>query len=178
VRAALAAGRRRIIRQLLTESALLSAGGSLTGLVHGWGGLRVLLWVSLTSLPRLGERGAGLLMDREVIAFAVGLGLLTSLFYGIIPALHAVRTDIGNSLQSSGTRTTTGSRRSRMRSLLVIAEIAVAIVLLTGAALLLRTYLALRSVRPGFDGTNVIALDMSVDGPRFQKAAEVARLAH
>jgi putative ABC transport system permease protein len=178
IRAALAAGRGRIIRQLFTESVLLSAGGSLLGLVLGWVGLRALLSVSLATLPRLGERGANLVMDREVIAFALGLGILTSVFYGLIPALQAVRTDTGNSLQNGGTRTATGNHQRRMRSLLVVTEIAVAIVLLIGAALLIRTYQALRSVQPGFDGSNVIALDMSVDGPRFQKAADMARLAH
>lgn len=178
IRAALAAGRGRIIRQLLTESVLLTAGGSLLGLFLGWAGLRTLLRASLASFPRLGEHGANLMMDREVMAFALGLGVLTSAFYGLIPALQAVRADTSKSLRSGGTRTATGNHHRRMRSLLVVTEIAVAIVLLIGAALLVRTYRALRSVQPGFDGTNVIALDMAVDGPRFQKAAQMARLAH
>lgn len=177
IRVALAAGRGRIIRQLLTESVLLSAGGSILGLVLGWVGLRALLRVSLANFPRLGERGAHVVMDRSVIAFALGLGILTTVFCGLVPALQAVRSNMGRSLQSGGTRTATGNHQRRMRSVLVVTEIAVAIVLLTGAALLIRTYQALRSVQPGFDGTNVIALDMAVDGPRFQKAAQMARLA-
>jgi putative ABC transport system permease protein len=177
IRAALSAGRGRIIRQLLTESALLSVAGALLGLALGYVGLHVLLVINPGNIPRIGEHGSGIAIDRGLVAFALAVAALTTVLYGLIPAIHASHADLIIILKASGSRTGTGIRQTRTRSLLVVTEIALAIVLLVGSALLIRTYLALRSVKPGFDGHGVLALDMSLDGPRFQEAAEVARVA-
>jgi putative ABC transport system permease protein len=177
IRAALSAGRGRIIRQLLTESALLSMAGALVGLALGYVGLHLLLVINPGNIPRISEHRSGVAIDRGLIAFALSVAALTTVLYGLIPAIHASRADLNIMLKASGSRTGMGIRQTRARFLLVVTEIALAIVLLVGSALLIRTYIALRSVRPGFDGHNVLALDMSLDGPRFQKAAEVARVA-
>jgi putative ABC transport system permease protein len=176
IRAALSAGRGRIIRQLLTESALLSMAGALLGLALGYVGLHLLLALNPGNIPRIGEHGSGIAMDGYVLLFALAVAALTTFLYGLIPALHVTGTDLNSSLKTGGLRSGAGIRQTRARSLLVVTEIALAIVLLVGSALLIRTYIALHSVKPGFDGRNVIALDMSLDGPRFKKAAEVARV--
>jgi predicted permease len=177
IRAALSAGRSRIVRQLLTESALLSIAGSLLGLAFGYVGLHLLLTLNPGNIPRIGEHGSGIAMDGNLLAFALAIAALTTILCGLIPALHASRTDLSLALKSTGSRTGTDRGHTRSRSCLVVTEVALAIVLLVGSALLIRTFLALRSVKPGFDGHNVLALDMSMDGPRFKKSAELARMA-
>jgi putative ABC transport system permease protein len=176
IRAALSAGRGRIIRQLLTESALLSLAGAVAGLALGYFGLHLLLAINPGNIPRIGEHGSAVVLDRGLLAFALAVAALTTVLYGLIPAVHVARGGLNSTLTATGSRSGIGIRRQRVRSLLVVTEIALAIVLLVGSALLIRTYIALRSVKPGFDGHNVLALDMSLDGPRFQKAAEIARV--
>jgi putative ABC transport system permease protein len=177
IRAALSAGRGRIIRQLLTESALLSMAGALLGLALGYVGLHLLVEINPGNIPRIGDHGSSITMDPYVLLFGLVVAALTTLLYGLIPAFHTARIDLTSSLKTGGSRTGAGIHQTRARSLLVVAEIALAIVLLVGSALLIRTYIATHSVKPGFDGLNVIALDMSMDGPRFKKAAELARVA-
>lgn len=174
LRAAMAATRSRIIRQLLTESALLSMAGAVLGLALGYLGLHTLLNRVPISIPRIGERGAGLSLDGGLIAFAVAAAGLTVFVCGLVPVLQASRTEINEVLKRGGGRTATG--RTRARSILIVAEVALAVVLLAGSALMVRTYVATRAVEPGFDGQNVVALDMTLDHPRFQHAAEIARL--
>jgi predicted permease len=176
-RAALAAGRGRIVRQLLTESALLAVGGALLGLVLGYIGVHGLLAVQPGNIPRIGEHGSGVKVDWIMIGFTFGIAALITILYGLIPAIHASRSDLNLTLGRTSLRTGAGIRQTRSRSFLAAMEIALAIVLLVGSALLIKTYIALRSVKPGFDGHNVLALDMSLDGPRFQKATEIARVA-
>jgi putative ABC transport system permease protein len=176
IRAALGARRSRIILQLLTESVLLSLTGGILGLVLGYIGLRGLLAVSPGDIPRIGEGGAAVGIDWRVLAFTVGISFLTGILFGLFPAIGASRPDLNSTLKESSNRTGTGFHQSKARSLLVISEISLALVLLIGAALLIRTLIALRHVNPGFSAHNVLTLEMSLTGERFQKTTGVAQL--
>jgi putative ABC transport system permease protein len=176
IRSALGAGRARIIRQLLTESVLLSATGGILGLILGFIGVRALLAVSPAGLPRIGEDGAAVGLDWRVLVFTLAVSLVTGILFGLFPAISASRTDLNSSLKESSNRSGTGFRQSKARSVLVIAEVSLALVLLIGSALLIRTFIALRGVNPGFDAHNVLTLEMSLTGDRFQKTAGVAQL--
>ncbi len=176
IRAAIGAGRGRIIRQLLTESVLLSFVGGIAGLALGLIGIRALLAVNTANLPRLGEKGTLVGADWRVLTFTLLISVGTGILFGLIPALQSSRTDLSATLKESSGRTGTGFRQNKMRSVLVIAEVALALVLLVGSALLIRTSLALASVEPGFDPDNVLTMRMSLSGPRFLKADSVERL--
>jgi putative ABC transport system permease protein len=176
IRSALGAGRARIVRQLLTESVLLSATGGILGLILGFIGVRALLAVSPAGLPRIGEDGAAVGLDWRVLVFTLAVSLLTGILFGLFPAISASRSDLNSSLKESSNRSGTGFRQSKARSVLVIAEVSLALVLLIGSALLIRTFIALRGVNPGFDAHNVLTLEMSLTGDRFQKTAGVAQL--
>jgi putative ABC transport system permease protein len=170
IRAAIGAGRGRIIRQLLTESVLLSALGGACGLVLGVIGMRALLAVNTANLPRVGEDGAVVGLDWRVLLFTLGVSLGTGLLFGLIPALQGSRTDLGLTIKESGSRSGTGARHNVTRSILVVTEVALALVLLIGSALLIRTMVALRSVDPGYDTTGVLTMRMSLTDPRFLKS--------
>ncbi len=176
IRSALGAGRTRIIRQLLTESVLLSVTGGILGLGLGFIGVRALLAISPAGLPRIGEDGAAIGVDWRVLGFTLVVSLFTGILFGLFPALSASRTDLNSSLKESSNRSGTGFRQSKARSLLVVSEVSLALVLLVGSALLIRTFMALRGVHPGFDAHNIVTLEMSLTGDRFQKTAGVAQL--
>jgi putative ABC transport system permease protein len=176
IRSALGAGRARIIRQLLTESVLLAVAGGLLGLGLGFLGVRALLAISPAGLPRIGEDGAAIGVDWRVLGFTLSVSLLTGILFGLFPAFSASRTDLNSTLKESSSRSGTGFRQSKARSLLVVSEVSLALVLLVGSALLIRTFMALRAVNPGFDLHNIITLEMSLTGDRFQKTAGVAQL--
>ncbi len=178
IRAAMGAGRARIIRQLLTESIVLSLIGGILGLILGYAGVRALLAVSPAGLPRIGEHGAAVGVDWRVLAFTLGIALLTGILFGLFPAVGASRPDLNTTLKESSNRSGSGFRQSKARSLLVIIEVSLALVLLIGAALLIRTFIALRQVNPGFDPRNVLTLEMSLTGDQFKKTAGVALVAH
>jgi putative ABC transport system permease protein len=176
IRAAMGAGRGRIVLQLLTESVLLSVTGGVLGLVLGYVGLRGLLAVSPGDIPRIGEHGAAITIDWRVLAFTIGVSLFTGILFGLFPAIGACRPDLNSTLKESSNRAGTGFHQSKVRSLLVVSEISLAMVLLIGAALLIRTFLALHKVNPGFDPHNILTMEMSLTGDRFQKTAGVAEL--
>jgi putative ABC transport system permease protein len=176
IRAAVGAGRGRIIRQLLTESVLLSFAGAAIGALLGVVGIRALLSVNTANLPRVGLEGSLVVLDWRVLAFTVLIAVATGLLFGLIPALQTSRPDLSSTLKESAGRSGTGLRQNKARTLLVVSEIALAVVLLVGAALLIRTSLALGAVNPGFDGNNVLTMRMSLAGPRFAKSATVERL--
>ena len=161
---------------MLTESVLLSVTGGILGLVLGFIGVRALLAISPAGLPRIGEDGAAIGVDWRVLGFTLAVSLLTGIVFGLFPALSVSRTDLNSTLKESSNRSGTGFRQSKTRSLLVISEVSLALVLLVGAALLIRTFMALHSVNPGFDPHNVLTLEMSLTGDRFQKTAGVAQL--
>jgi putative ABC transport system permease protein len=176
IRAAVGAGRGRIIRQLLTESVTLSLAGGVVGLIVGSVGIRALLAVNPGNIPRIGPHAAYVGIDWRVLTFTVLISLLTGILFGLIPALQASRADLSLTLKESSGRSGTGFRQNKARSLLIISEMTLALILLVGAALLIRTFLAIRSVNPGFDSHNVLTLRMSINGPQFQKTAGVSRL--
>ena len=173
VRAALGAGRCRIVRQLLTEGLVLSAAGGVLGLGVGMLGIRLLLAVNPGNIPRIGPDGAAVGVDWRVLAFTVALSLATSMVFGMLPALRASRTDITQTLKESGSRTSGGFRQQRARALLVVCEVGLALVLLVGAALFIRTFVNLRAVDPGFDARGVLTMNMSLGGGRFDTSAAI-----
>ena len=176
IRAALGAGRGRIIRQLLTESVLLSLAGAVAGAVLGVVGIRALLSVNTANLPRVGREGSLVMVDWRVLAFTIFAAAVTGILFGLIPALQASRTDLNASLKESGGRSGTGLRQNKARTVLVVIEVALAVVLLVGSALLIRTSMALGAVKPGFDGENVLTMRMSINSPQFSKSAVVEQL--
>jgi len=176
IRAAIGAGRARIIRQLLTESVLLALAGGVLGLILGYAGVRALLAINPGNIPRIGDSGSAVSLDWTVLLFTFAISVLTGILFGLIPAMNASRTDLNATLKESGSRTGGSSHHHRIRSILVVTEMSLAIVLLVGAALLIRTFLALRTVDPGFDAHNVLVMEMSLTGPRFEKTAGVAEL--
>ncbi len=176
IRSALGASRRRIILQLLTESVLLAVTGGILGLILGYIGVRALLAISPAGLPRIGEDGSAIGIDWRVLAFTLGISVLTGILFGLFPAFSASRTDLNSSLKESSNRSGTGFRQGKARALLVISEVSLALVLLVGSALLIRTFIALHDVNPGFDSHNVLTMEMSLTGDRFEKTAGVAQL--
>jgi len=166
VRIALGAGRARIVRQLLTESVLLSSAGGLCGLaVGGW---------SFTLLRQLVPSGlatsAVLRMDWQVLGFTLGLSLLTGVLFGLAPAWQATRVDVNEALKQSGARA--GSSQRRLQGSLVIAEISLAMILLIGAGLLLQTFRALRQTDVGFRTENILTLQTRLPQARYQDHAQ------
>ena len=177
IRTAIGAQRGRILRQLLTESVLLAVIGGAAGLVIGAAGVRALLSLSPGNIPRIGEHGAAVTLDWRVLGFTLALALFTGILFGLFPALHAVRADFNSILKESGARSGAGLRQNKARSLLVIAEMALALVLLIGAGLLIRTFAALHSVNPGFDPHNVLTMDTSLAGGHFDRTSAITTLA-
>jgi putative ABC transport system permease protein len=176
IRSALGAGRGRIVRQLLTESVLLSMAGGTFGMALGVLGMRALLAVSPAGLPRIGENGSVISMDWRVLGFTLAVSLFTGILFGLFPAFSASRSGLNSTLKESGNRSGTGFRQGKARSLLVVSEISLALVLLIGAALLIRTFIALHEVGPGFDAHDVLTMEMSLNGQRYQNTAGVTQL--
>ncbi|HEY3837054.1 MAG TPA: ABC transporter permease [Bryobacteraceae bacterium] len=175
-RAALGAGRGQIIRQLLTESLALSFSGGLFGLAIGFSGMRLLLRLSPGDIPRIGENGSAVGLDYRVLLFTLGISLLTGIFFGLAPAISASRSNLITSMNENSSGSGTNLRHGKIRSLLVVSEVAIALVLVIGAALLIRTFLNLQNVNPGFTTDNVLSASMSISGRRFQKTEPVARI--
>ena len=176
IRVALGAGRARIIRQLLTESVLLALTGGILGLVLGLTGVRALLAASPGDIPRIGENGASVGLDWRVALFTMGISVLTGVLFGLMPALSASKPDLNSGMKESSKGSGASFRQSKARSLLVISEVSLALVLLVGASLLIRTFIALRAVDPGFNSHNVLTMEMALNGPRFEKTAGVAQV--
>jgi len=173
IRSALGASRSRIIRQLLNESLILSLIGGGLGLVVGTVGIRALLALNPGNIPRIGLDGMAITLDWRVLVFTLLASLITGTLFGLVPALHAARRDVNSALKEGGSRTG-GGRQNRTRSLMVIAEMALAMVLLVAAGLLIRTFTALRTVAPGVDAHNVLTMQTSLMGRRFNQTAAIA----
>jgi putative ABC transport system permease protein len=176
IRAAIGGSRGRIIRQLLTESVVLSLAGGAIGLFVGWAGIRALLSINTAGLPRVGENGSLVGLDWTVVAFTLAVSLLTGLVFGLIPALQSSKSDLTSTLKESAGRSGTGFKQNKVRSVLVVVEVALALVLLIGSALLIRTAVALGRVDPGFDTHNVLTMQMSMKGPQFAKSEAVEQV--
>jgi putative ABC transport system permease protein len=176
IRAAVGAGRGRIVRQLLTESVVLSMAGGLLGLALGFVGIRAILSISSGNIPRIGSQPAEVSLDAGVVLFTLGLSFATGILFGLIPALQSSRADLSGTLKESVGRGGSSFRHNKIHSLLVVVEMALALVLLIGAGLLLRTFSALRAVDPGFNPHNVLTLRMLMSERRFEKTESVTRL--
>jgi len=164
LRAALGAGRWRIVRQLLAESLLLAGAGGVAGAMLAWWGTSALASLGPREIPRVDE----IRMDAPVLLFGLEASLLTGVLFGLLPALRASRVDLTAAIKDMG-KSTEGRSRHGLRNLLVIAELALAFVLVAGAGLLGKSFLRLMSVDPGYDPHNVLALNTYVYGQRYQK---------
>jgi putative ABC transport system permease protein len=167
VRAALGAGRFRLARQLLTESLLLAGAGAALGLLLAHFGLKSLLALVPDGLPRASE----IETDPLALLFTLGIAAAAGILFGLAPAFSASRLNLTNALREGGGRTSGGASTARLRNLLVISEIALSLVLLIGAALLIRTFANLRNENLGFDPRNVLTLRFSMSGPHYLTTA-------
>jgi putative ABC transport system permease protein len=166
IRAALGAGRRDIARELLMESAALGLLGGALGLGLAYGAVHVLIWMAPSNLPRLNE----ISIDPAVILFTLGIALLTGVVFGMIPAIKYAGPRIANGLRGAG-RTSSHSRdRHRARGVLVVAQVALALVLLVGSGLMIRTFQSLRRVDPGFDSRDALTLRIAIPESQVKDA--------
>ncbi len=170
VRAALGASRMRVMRQLLTESAIPALTGGALGLLLAVVGVAAITRLLPQDFPRLGEIG----MDWRVLAFTLGVSVLTGFLFGLAPALHISRTDVQEVVKESGRGTAGSARRTRLQQALIIAEVALSVVLLAGAGLLFRSFLRLQSVNTGFTSQQVLTAKLSPSGPQFRNLGEYA----
>jgi predicted permease len=167
IRSALGAGWRRLVRQLLIESVLLALIGGALGLLIAEASLMVVRTVNPGNIPRIDVIG----IDGRVLAFTLGLSILTGLLFGLAPAIRAVRVDLNTGLKAGGRSTQGdggfGTSRRRLRSLLIVSEVAFSLMLLIGAGLLIRSFVRLQQVSPGFNPENVISMRVGVSGRTF-----------
>ena len=167
IRATLGAGRWRIIRQMLTEGIALSLIGAVGGVLLGYVGLQALIAMSARQLPVL----AGAALHPAVLAFTLLLAVLTGLIFGIVPALAATRGDTNAVLKDDSTRSSAGRGTGLTRAALIVAETALALMLLVGAGLLIRSFAQLQKVDPGFSTDNVLTAQMSLPATRYPDGA-------
>jgi putative ABC transport system permease protein len=163
VRMALGASRGRLIRQLLTESMILSVTGGALGLLLAVWGTDLLVAISPDNIPRFAE----IKLDNRVLGFTAGIALVTGILFGLAPALHASKLNLNEILKEGGRSATAGLRRQRVRSLLVISEVAIALVLLIGAGLLIKSFLRLQQVDPGFNPDNVLTAGIPLPRTKY-----------
>ena len=168
VRTALGAARARIVRQLVTESLLLALGGAILGTALASWAVAAVVAFGPSDLPRLQE----VVVDGRVLAFALAVSALTGMLFGLVPALHAARPDIAQMLRESVRGSSKGGTH-RTRSILVVAEMTLAVVLLVGAGLLIRSFLHLISVDPGFNPERVVAFNLSLPTTKYQYERDV-----
>ena len=164
IRTAIGAGRRRLVRQLLTESVLLASIGGAIGLLIAVWGLDGLRWLSPSHIPRL----QSIAIDGRVLAFTFAVVLLTGILFGLAPAMRASRVNLSATLKEGG-RSLVGSGNHRLRNLLVVAEVALSLMLLIGAGLLIRSFGRVQQVEPGFVAQNVLSMRLSVAGTTYEK---------
>jgi predicted permease len=176
IRLAIGAARGRIIRELLTESVLLSLIGGAAGLAIGALGVRALLAINPGNLPRIGEDGSGVGLNWTVLGFALLLSLLTGVLFGLAPAVQTSRADLNLALKEWASRSGSGLGQARARGALVVVEMALAIVLLAGAGLLIRTFSALHQVAPGFDPHSVLTMDTALTGSKYDQTAVISEM--
>ena len=162
VRAALGASRFRIVRQLLTESLLLSLIGGALGLLLSFWLTKLLIALSPPNSPRFDE----IRPDARVIAFTLGLTLITGLVFGLAPAVQAARADLNERLKEAG-RSAGSASHNRLRSLMMVSEIALSFMLLVGAGLLIKSFIRLRDVSPGFNPANVLSVRVSIPSAKY-----------
>jgi putative ABC transport system permease protein len=168
IRSALGAGSRRLLAQMLVESTMLSLAGGAAGILLAQVGLQSLLALAPENLPRL----TGISIDSRVLAFTLGISLLTGVIFGLLPAWSATRQTFGDGLKESG-RTMAGSRTSlRLRRTLVVSETILAMLLLVGAGLLIRSFQCMQSVSPGFRSDNILTMRIELPEARYEEASK------
>lgn len=158
IRAALGAGRSRLVRQFLIEGLLLTTIGTLLGIGLAWLGMRVMLTAIPNQLPRLDQ----VRLDFRVLAFTFGLSVLTCLLFGLVPALHASKPDLNKALEHSGRTSGPGAARLRFRQSLVVFQVSMAVMLVIGAGLLIKSFWLLQRVDPGFRPDNVLSIGVTL----------------
>ncbi|MCI0622124.1 MAG: ABC transporter permease [Acidobacteria bacterium] len=175
VRASLGANRARLISQLLTECLLLAALGGILGLAVGRVCLQALVKLNPEAVPGSSAFDA-VSLDWRVLSFTAAISLAATLVCGLVPALRASRVNLASEMQESGTRAGASRATVRAKSLLVVVQVALAVMLVVGAGLMIRTFAALRQVGLGIDPRRTLTLQMSLQGTRFQDTGAVARL--
>ena len=171
IRTALGAGRWRIIRQLLTESVLISVIGGAVGILITWWGINLLIALKPENLPRLEQIN----IDLRVFAFTLGISVLTGLIFGLLPAWTAWRAAVNEGLKEGGRSSTSGRGQQRVRNTFVVVELAVALVLLVGAGLLIKTFWKLRTVEPGFSSDHLLTMRVELPETRYKEVAPQTR---
>ena len=157
VRAALGSGRGRIVAQMLTESLVLAAAGMVLGLGLAWEGIRVIKVLSPANLPRI----ESVSLDARAFGFAAAVAVVAAILFGLAPALRAVRGNLSDGLRDRGTGTG-GVRGNKLRTVLVVSEVTLSLVLLIGAGLMVRSFAAIQKVNPGFDAKNVVTFNAPI----------------
>ncbi len=163
IRTALGATRGRIIRQLMTESVLLSLLGGALGLLLATWGTDLLVKFSPASVPRLAETS----LDASVLIFTFTISLITGLIFGLVPALQASKLELTESLKEGGRGASEGARRNRVRAALVVSEVALSLVLLVGAGLLIKSFVRLLNADPGYSPERVLALTVAINTKKY-----------
>ena len=158
IRVAVGANRFRLLRQGLVESLLLAICGAIAGVLLAVWGIGFVKSIGAQTIPRLSEVSIDLVVLAATLAVAIGTGLI----FGIVPALASGKLDLTESLKEGGRSSTTGRHRNRLRNSLVVAEVALALVLLTSAGLLIKSFVRLQNVNPGFNPKNVLTTEMSL----------------
>jgi putative ABC transport system permease protein len=172
LRAVLGAGRARLIRLLLVESLILALGGAGLGILLAWGGLKSLV----AAMPQnLIPAESVIELNAPVLAFTLGVAMLTALIFGLVPALQAARRDLNDPLRDSGKGVGGGFRTGRLRDAVVVMEVAMSLTLLIGAGLLMRSFVALRETSLGFRADHVYQSQLPLPGKRYETAAQVRR---
>jgi putative ABC transport system permease protein len=170
LRVALGAGRGRVVRQLLTESLLLAAGGGALGLLCAWWGVGALLRLAPDVLPRV----ESISLDGRAFAFTLALTLLTGVAFGVVPALQTSKADLNDAMKGGGVGGGTGAGGRWLRSGLVVTEVALSLVLLVGAGLLLRSFRQLMRVEPGFEARDVLTLRLRLPDAKYADTQQSA----
>ncbi len=171
VRTAVGASRVRLIRQFITESVVLSVIGGAVGLLGAFGLVRSLVVLAPETLPRRADIG----IDGGVLAFTLAIAVLTGVLFGLAPVFHSLKESLVEALKEGGKGAGSGLRTGRVRSGLVVTEVALALVLLIGAGLMIRSFRLLQASDPGFDAENVITLRVSLPQSKYSQPAEVAQ---
>jgi putative ABC transport system permease protein len=174
IRSSLGAGRARLIRQLLTESLVLAGLGATVGLGIAWAGTRVLTNLNPAILPRANE----IALDGWALGFTAGIAVLTGVLFGLAPAIQLAKIDLASSLREGGRGNAIGFRRHRLRSALVVGEVALALVLLMGAGLLMRSFYQLQSIDLGFDPHDVLTFRTNLPQAKYKSDEQQAAFYH
>jgi putative ABC transport system permease protein len=169
LRSALGAGGWRVVRQLVTESLALTAASAVVGLALAYAGVRVVAWWNPASIPRV----AAATLDLRVLLFTAIVALFTAVLFSLAPALRALRVDLADSLKDGGQGSSTGAARQHFRNALVVVEMALAVVLLVGAGLMLRSIWALQREPIGFNPQNVLTMRVSALAPTYATPEQV-----